>query len=205
MSAHEIAAPASVFPPVPEHVPRLPPSPAAAPFARWLYARCGWRVAGEFPDVAKLVVIAAPHSTNWDVVWGLLVKIGLRLDVNFIGKREAFFWPLGPLLRHFGGFAIDRSHAQDVVAAMRAEFERRAGFWLAIAPEGTRKKVHKWKSGFWRIAREAGVPILPVYFHYPEKTLGLGPLIEPTGDLASDMARIREFYRPWQGKNRGTV
>jgi 1-acyl-sn-glycerol-3-phosphate acyltransferase len=88
---------------------------------------------------------------------------------------------------------------------MRAEFERRDGFWLAIAPEGTRKKVQKWKSGFWRIAREARVPILPVYFHYPEKTVGLGPLIEPTDDLASDMARIREFYRPWLGKNRGTV
>lgn len=195
---------AAVFPPVPPNVPRLGSS-AAAPACRWLFARSGWRVAGEFPDVPKLVAIAAPHSTNWDVIWGLLVKVGLRLDVRFIGKREAFFWPLGPLLRGFGGIAIDRAAAQDVVATMRGEFERRDRFWLAIAPEGTRKKVQKWKSGFWRIAREANVPILPVYFHYPEKTIGLGPLIHPTDDLAADMVRIREFYRPWMGKNRGTV
>ena len=194
----------ATFPPVPPSAPQFGPS-AAAPLCRWLFARCGWRVAGEFPDVAKLVVIAAPHSTNWDVIWGLLVKVGLRLDVHFIGKREAFFWPLGPVLRNFGGIPIDRKAAHDVVGGMRREFESRERFWLAIAPEGTRKKVTKWKSGFWRIAREAGVPILPVYFHYPEKTVGLGPLFHPGDDLEADMARIREFYRPWQGKNRGTV
>ena len=88
---------------------------------------------------------------------------------------------------------------------MRREFQSRDRFWLALAPEGTRKKVQKWKTGFWHIAREAGVPILPIYFHYPEKTVGLGPLFHPTDDVAADMARIREFYRPWIGKNRGTV
>ena len=139
------------------------------------------------------------------MVWGLFVKVGLRLDVRFIGKKEAFFWPLGPLLRRFGGIAIDRKAAQNVVARMREEFARRERFWLAIAPEGTRKRVQKWKSGFWRIAREAGVPILPVYFHYPEKVIGLGPLIWPGADLDADMARVREFYRPWMGKNRGTI
>jgi 1-acyl-sn-glycerol-3-phosphate acyltransferase len=195
---------ARVFPPVPPHMPQLPPS-AGAPLCRWLYERCGWRVAGEFPDVPKLVAIAAPHSSNWDVVWGLLVKIGLRLDVRFIGKREAFFWPLGPILRGFGGIAIDRKHAQNVVEDMAALFAQNERLWLAIAPEGTRKKVKEWKSGFWRIAHAANVPILPVYFHYPEKTIGLGPLIHPGDDMDADMAKIREFYKPWQGKNRGTV
>jgi len=192
------------LPAVPAHVPTLPPS-AAAPLCRWIFTRCGWRVAGELPDVAKLVVIAAPHSSNWDVVWGLLVKVGLRLEVRFIGKREAFFWPLGPILKNFGGIPIDRKAAHDVVGEMRRRFETQERLWLAIAPEGTRKKVQKWKSGFWRIAHEAGVPILPVYFHYPEKTIGFGPLIYPGDDLDADMARIREFYRPWMGRNRGTV
>jgi 1-acyl-sn-glycerol-3-phosphate acyltransferase len=196
------------------NVPRFPAVPALAPqFApsiagrvcRWILARCGWRMAGELPNVAKMVVIAAPHSSNWDVVWGLLFKVGLRLDVHFIGKREAFFWPLGPLLRRFGGIAIDRKAAHGVVGAMRRQFETREGFWLAIAPEGTRKKVKEWKSGFWRIAREAGVPIQPVYFHYPERIVGFGPLFHPTDDADADMARIRAFYAPWQGKNRGTV
>jgi len=203
MSAIDLA-PAAPFPPVPPNMPQFGPS-AAAPLCRWLFTRSGWRVAGEFPDVPKLVAIAAPHSTNWDVVWGLLVKVGLRLDVHFIGKREAFFWPLGPLLRNFGGIAIDRSAAHGVVGAMRQEFARHERFWLAIAPEGTRKKVTKWKSGFWHIARAAGVPIMPVYFHYPEKIVGLGPLFHPSDDLDADMARIREFYRPFVGRNRGTV
>lgn len=192
------------LPPIPPNVPQFRPSLATA-ICRWLLGVCGWRMVGELPDVAKLVVIAAPHSTNWDVIWGLLFKISLRLDINFIGKREAFFWPLGAVLRAFGGIPIDRSAAHGVVGEMRREFATRERFWLALAPEGTRKKVQKWKTGFWHIAREAGVPILPVYFHYPEKTVGLGPLFHPGDDVNADMARIREFYRPWIGKNRGTV
>ena len=192
------------FPDVPPNVPKFGPS-FVAPIARWIFRRCGWRVVGELPDVPKLVAIAAPHSTNWDVVWGLLFKVGLRLDIRFIGKREAFFWPLGPLLRGFGGIPIDRKAAHGVVGEMRAQFEQHERFWLAIAPEGTRKKVDKWKSGFWHIAHEARVPILPAYFHYPEKTIGLGPLFHPGDDPEADIARLREFYRPWTGKNRGTV
>jgi len=193
------------FPVVPPNVPHFGGPSFAGPICRWLFARCGWRIVGELPAVPKLVAIAAPHSTNWDVIWGLLFKVGMRLDIHFIAKREAFFWPVGPVLRNVGAIAIDRKAAHGVVGAMRREFETRERFWLAIAPEGTRKKVETWKSGFWRIAREAGVPIMPAYFHYPEKTIGLGPLFYPTDDLDADMARIREFYRPWQGKNRGTV
>ena len=192
------------LPPAPPNVPQLPPS-FAGRLCAWIFRACGWRIAGELPNVAKLVAIAAPHSTNWDVVWGLLFKIGIRLQIRFIGKREAFVWPIGPLLRYFGGIPIDRSHADNVVKEMAQQFAAHDKLWLALAPEGTRKHVKKWKSGFWRIAREAGVPILPAYFHYPEKTIGFGPLIYPSDDLAADMAKIREFYKPWQGKNRGTV
>lgn len=194
----------SVFPPVPPQMPQMPPSRAAA-LCRWLYARCGWRVAGALPDVPKLVAIAAPHSSNWDVIWGLLVKIGLRVDLRFIGKREAFFWPLGPILRGFGGIGIDRSRAQNVVGEMAAMFAANEKLWLALAPEGTRRQVKEWKSGFLRIALAANVPILPVYFHYAGKTIGFGPLFHPSGDMDADMAKIREFYKPWQGKNRGTI
>jgi len=194
----------AVFPHAPPNMPQLGPSLAAS-MCRWIYTRCGWRIAGEVPNVAKLVAIVAPHSTNWDVIWGLLFKIGLRLDIRFIGKREAFFWPVGPLLRGFGGIPVDRSASHGLVEEMRVLFESSERCWLALAPEGTRKKVHKWKTGFWHIAREARVPILLAYFHYPEKTIGFGPLFYPTDDVAADMARIREFYRPWQGKNRGTI
>jgi 1-acyl-sn-glycerol-3-phosphate acyltransferase len=192
------------FPIAPPNMPKLAPSAAGA-LCRWIYTSCGWRVAGEIPNAPKLVVIVAPHSTNWDVVWGLLLKVGLRLDIRFIGKRQAFFWPLGPLLRGFGGIPIDRSAAHGVVGEMAALFQQHERLWLALAPEGTRKKVQKWKGGFWHIARAAGVPILPAYFHYPEKIIGFGPLFHPSGDLEADMAKIREHYRPWVGKNRGTV
>ena len=191
------------FPRAPPQMPQFTPSFAGA-LCRWLYTRCGWRVAGEVPDAPKVVAIVAPHSTNWDVVWGLLFKIGMRLDIRFIGKREAFFWPLGPLLRGFGGIPIDRSAAHGVVGEMAGLFAQNERLWLALAPEGTRKRVTKWKSGFWHIARAAGVPILPAYFHYPGKIIGFGPLFYPSDDPEADMAKIREFYRPWQGKNRGT-
>ena len=194
----------SPFPSPPPNMPRLAPS-AAGDLCRWIYTSCGWRVAGEIPDAPKLVVIVAPHSTNWDVIWGLLLKVGLRLDIRFIGKRQAFFWPLGSLLRSFGGIPIDRSAAHGVVGEMAGLFAQQERLWLALAPEGTRKKVQKWKSGFWHIARKAGVPILPAYFHYPQRTIGFGPLFHPSDDLDADMAKIREFYRPWQGKKRGTV
>ncbi|HZP67039.1 MAG TPA: lysophospholipid acyltransferase family protein [Rudaea sp.] len=189
---------------LPPRVPQFRPS-LGARFCRWVFRRCGWRFVGEIPDVPKLVAIAAPHSSNWDVIWGLLFKIGWRLDVKFVGKREAFFWPLGPVLKYFGGIPINRKAAQGLVGELSHLFDTQERLWLAIAPEGTRKRVEKWKSGFLRIARQADVPILPAYFHYPERTIGFGPLLHPSGDLEADMARIREFYRPWQGKNRGTV
>lgn len=193
-----------VFPTAPAQVPQLAPSCAGA-LSRWVYARCGWRIDGELPNVPKLVAIVAPHSSAWDVIWGLLAKIGLRLSIRFIGKREAFVWPFGPILRGFGGIPIDRKHAQNVVGEITQLFAANERLWFALAPEGTRRHVKEWKSGFWRIAHAAQVPILPVYFHYPDKTIGFGPLIHPSDDLNADMAKVREFYKPWLGKNRGTV
>lgn len=193
----------------PDALPRMPPHmPQFAPswfgrLCRLVVVRSGWRLVGELPDLSKLVLIAAPHSSNWDAVWGLLFKVGLRADVHFMAKREIFFWPLGSLLRVLGGIATDRNAARGVVAEMRRQFEQRERFWLALAPEGTRKKVYKWKTGFWHIARAARVPILPVYFHYPQRTIGLGPLFQPSDNLDGDMTRIRAFYAQWRGKNRG--
>jgi 1-acyl-sn-glycerol-3-phosphate acyltransferase len=189
---------------LPPQAPQLP-SNLRRRFFRWLIARCGWKLAGEFPDVPKLVFIAAPHSSWWDGWWGLMFKVALGLDASFMAKRELFVGPLGWLLRALGGVPIERSASHGVVEQMVERFRSTDRIWLGIAAEGTRKPVQKWKSGFWHIARAAGVPIMTIYFHYPEKTIGVGPLFETTDDLAADMARIREFYRPWQGKNRGTV
>ncbi|MGH8174527.1 MAG: lysophospholipid acyltransferase family protein [Rhodanobacteraceae bacterium] len=174
-------------------------------FCAWLLRRFGWRLVGEFPDRPKLVMIAAPHSSWWDGVWGLLFRTALGSNISFMAKRELFVGPLGWILRAFGGIPIQRQGSHGVVPQMVARFTESDRMWLGIAPEGTRKRVVKWKNGFWHIAREAGVPIMPVYFDYPSRTVGIGPLFETTADLHADLARLRAFYAPWQGKHRGTL
>ncbi|KRE94404.1 acyltransferase [Frateuria sp. Soil773] len=163
---------------------------------------CGWSLSGEFPDVPKLVLIAAPHSSWWDGVWGLLIKVAIGADVHFMAKQELFRGPLGSLLRRLGGMAIDRGAAKGVVEQMVDQFRQRDRLWLGIAPEGTRKPVARWKSGFWHIAREAGVPVFPVAFHYPDKTIRLGPLFAASADMDADLARLRAYYAPFKGKHR---
>lgn len=190
-------------------LPALPPSvPQYRPntwrrLCAWLLRVCGWHLAGVLPDRPKLVLIAAPHSSWWDGVWGLLVRSALGVNVSFMAKRELFAGPLGWLLRRAGGIPIERSLSSGVVEQMTARFAGSERLWLGIAPEGTRKRVTKWKNGFWHIAREAGVPILPVYFDYPTRTIGLGPLFEPSADLTADLAALHAFYAPWHGKHRG--
>ncbi|MGB3840531.1 1-acyl-sn-glycerol-3-phosphate acyltransferase [Rhodanobacter sp. FW102-FHT14D06] len=163
---------------------------------------CGWNLTGEFPDVPKLVLIAAPHSSWWDGVWGLLIKVAIGADVHFMGKQELFRGPLGGLLRRLGGVPIDRSAAKGVVEQMIDQFRQREKLWLGIAPEGTRKPVTRWKSGFWHIAHDAGVPIFPVAFHYPDRTIQLGPLFDAGTDMGATMQRLREWYAPFKGKHR---
>ena len=164
---------------------------------------CGWSLVGEFPDTPKLVLIVAPHSSWWDGIWGLLMKTAIGADVHFMGKRELFRGPLGALLRKLGGIPIDRSADMGVVEQMTARFDQPQALWLGIAPEGTRRHVPQWKSGFWRIAHDAGVPIFPAAFNYPDKTIRLGPLLHTTNDMAADTARLRAFYAPFQGKYHG--
>jgi len=163
---------------------------------------CGWGLNGEFPDVPRLVLIVAPHSSWWDGIWGLLIKVGIGADVHFMAKQELFRGPLGSLLRRLGGMPIDRGAAKGVVEQMADQFRQRDTFWLGIAPEGTRKPVARWKSGFWHIARDAGVPVFPVAFHYPDKTIQLGPLFDTSADLDADLARLRAWYAPFRGKHR---
>ena len=170
---------------------------------RALVSLSGWRLEGELPDVPRAVLIAAPHSSWWDGVHGLLFKIALGVDIKFMAKREVFAGPLGWLLRKLGGIPIERHAAHGVVEQMDSLFRTREKLWLGITPEGTRKHVAHWTSGFWHIARDAGVPIVPVYFNYPRKVIGVGPLFETTPAMDADIAALRAFYAPFQGKHRG--
>lgn len=188
--------------PLPAGVPQLAPNRRRA-LCAWALHRCGWRMAGSFPDVGKLVLIAVPHSSWWDGVWGLLLKVALGVDIAFMGKRELFRGPLGWLLRGLGGIPIERSATHGVVEQMVDRFRASPRLWLGIAPEGTRRPVAKWRSGFWHIARAAGVPILPVYFDYPSRTIGIGPLFRPGEDMDADLAALKAFYRPYRGRHHG--
>lgn len=194
-----------VVPPLPPRAPRVKPNA----FARWIGRSVlrlgGWRVVGPLPDVSKLVLIVAPHSSNWDGIWGFAAKLALGFEVKVLGKAQLFWWPFGPMLRRLGVIPIDRSSPQGTVGQAVEMIRRSERIWYALTPEGTRKRVEKWKSGFWKIAHEAQVPILPAYFHYPDKRIGIGPLFATTGDMAADIAALRAWYAPWIGRNRGTV
>ena len=201
-----MAADAPLLPPIP---PNMPQVPASRRFSRWLGRTIlrlgGWRVIGTFPDIPRLVLIAAPHSSNWDGIWGMAAKMALGFDARILGKDSLFWWPLSVVLRRLGVIPLDRSKPQGVVEQSIELIRQSPQLWFALAPEGTRKPVQQWKAGFLKIAHGAGVPVLMAYFHYPDRTIGIGPLFHTTGDLPADMAAIRAWYRPWQCKNRGTV
>ncbi|MGI8560963.1 MAG: 1-acyl-sn-glycerol-3-phosphate acyltransferase [Luteimonas sp.] len=179
-------------------------------FARWIGRSIlrlgGWRMVGVLPDLPRLVLIGAPHSSNWDGVWGLAAKAALGVDVRVLGKQSLFRIPvLGFVLRRLGVLPIDRNAASGVVAQAAALIRGSDGVWIGLAPEGTRRRVERWKTGFWKIAKAAEVPILRMYFHYPDRIIGFGPVFHPGDDLQADMAAIRAWYRPWMGKRHGTV
>lgn len=153
----------------------------------------GWRIVGEFPNVAKLVVIAAPHRSNWDFVVALMLKFAFAIDASFIGKHTLFRAPFGFLFRYWGGIPVDRRSSNDTVAAVVARFAAADHLWLAIAPEGTRKVGAPWKTGFWHIARGAGVPIFPVALDRSRRIIRVMPTIEPT-DLEADIRRLKAAY-----------
>lgn len=198
-------AAADIVLPLPPNAPRVKPNA----FARWLGRAVlragGWRMEGAFPDIPKLVLVGAPHSSNWDAVWGFAVKLAIGLDLKVLGKHQLFWWPLSVLLDRLGVIAVDRDAASgvaDQAAAMVRDADR---LWFGLAPEGTRKPVPRFKAGFWKIAKGAGVPVLPVYFDYPRKTIGIGPLFEVGDDMQSDIDRLQRWYAPWRGRNRNVA
>jgi len=186
---------------LPAQAPSLPDSRWKR-LCRWAILRSGWRIVGELPNLPKLILIGAPHSSYWDGVWGLLMKSAIGLDLSVMIKREVLNGPFGPVVRRLGMIPIDRSAATNVVDQMVARFASHETMWLGITPEGTRKPVKQWKSGFLRIARASGVPIQPIFIDYPTKTFTIGPLVQATDDLDADMARIRALFVGYHGKHR---
>lgn len=168
--------------------------------ARLILKLGGWTAVGDKPAADRAVIIAAPHTSNWDALWGLTYKVAVGLDVRFFAKHTLFWFPLGQLLSALGAIPLDREHAGSAVRQAVEAFARRDAFYFGLAPEGTRSRAPHWKSGFYRIASDADVPIVLGFFDYGNRRLGIGPTVQPTGDRDADMARIAEFYAGVSGR-----
>jgi len=163
----------------------------------------GWTIEGSLPpQAAKAVLIAAPHTSNWDLPYTLMTGFVLNLNLYWMGKASLFAPPFGPVMRWLGGIAVDRSKSNNLVAASaQALVEADGPVQLVVPPEGTRGKTRHWKTGFYFIALEARVPIVLAYMDYERKAAGLGPLFVPTGDVERDMEEIKRFYAGVKGRN----
>jgi 1-acyl-sn-glycerol-3-phosphate acyltransferase len=161
----------------------------------------GWTFAGELPQIPRFVIVVAPHTSNWDFLVGLAAKFALGLDVHWFGKETLFRGPMGALMRRFGGRPVRRDTPEGVVAEMAATIRSEPQFLLALAPEGTRKAVTQWRTGFYHIAEAADIPIVPVWFDYSRREIGIGAPVRASGSLVADVAAIRSLYRPEMAKH----
>ena len=187
---------------LPPNAPRMPRNRFIESLGRAILRAFGWRMVGGFPDIPKAVVIAAPHSSNWDGLLGFGAKFGMGVKLSILGKDALIRIPLlGRILRWHGVIPVDRSAPHGVVGQAAQAIRDADRMWYAIAPEGTRRWVERWKPGFWHIARNAGVPVIPAYFDYANKVIGIGPPLELSDDMQADIARIQRWYKPYKGRN----
>lgn len=184
---------------VPEPIPRR-----GSAFWRWagrtVLRLYGWRIEGELPSASKFVIAVAPHTSNWDFLMGAATMFALDLRLAFIGKHTIFVWPVSIFLRWMGGLPVDRSSAHGVVAESVRAFRDAGERVLVIAPEGTRSRVARFKTGFLHIARGAGVPVLLVALDYGNKRVLLGPSFMPGDDVEADRVRVEAHFAPIRGK-----
>ncbi|MEM7185917.1 MAG: 1-acyl-sn-glycerol-3-phosphate acyltransferase [Bacteroidota bacterium] len=161
----------------------------------------GWKIEGSFStDLKKAVVIVVPHTSWHDFYVGAFTRRIIRVEINFVAKKELFKWPFGWYFRWMGGAPLDRTSGQNKVESIAQIFRSKEEFRLALAPEGTRKKVEQWKTGYYYIAVEAGVPIIPVAFNYSKKTVTIHPPFEPSGNIETDTPKIMAHYEGVVGK-----
>ena len=171
-------------------------------FGRASLALLGWRVEGEVPNLPKFVIAVAPHTSNWDFVVGVAAMFALDLRLAFLGKHTLFGPPLGGFMRWLGGIPVDRRSPHGVVAESVAAFAKVERRVLVVAPEGTRRKVDRYKPGFLHIARGAGVPVVLAALDYGRRRVVLGPWFTPGEDVDADLARVTAHFAPIRGKRR---
>jgi len=168
--------------------------------ARTLLYVTGWEAVGTKIADAKVVIAVAPHTSNWDLMYGLAIARVLDAKISWLAKHTIFWWPLGPIVHAFGGIPVRRDHPEELAKQMVRAFEAAETLSLAITPEATRSYTPYWKSGFHRIAKAAGVPIQLGFLDCAKRQGGFGPAITPTDDVRADMDKIRAFFADKVGR-----
>lgn len=168
--------------------------------ARWLLQVTGWQLVGERPQCDHYVLIAAPHTSNWDFPMMLMFAAAFDIKVTWMAKHSLFYPPFGWIMRAMGGMPITRHKNRNVVSAMIDAFNRDDHLVLVVPTEGTRERSEYWKSGFYHIARQANVPIVPSFLDFGRKRGGFGPALTVSDNVCVDMQYLRDFYRGMQGK-----
>jgi len=171
--------------------------------AGWLLSCAGWRVEIAWPPTAHGVIIVYPHTSNWDFAVGFLARLAAGLPARWIGKDTLFRWPVAGLLRWMGGIPVNRSAPGGLLEQLAAEMRNSPCLWLALAPEGTRARTDHWKSGFYRLALRARVPVGLGFVDYRRKAVGVGPWLDLSGEVDQDLARMRAFYQDKVGLHPG--
>lgn len=179
----------------------LPRNAFAEALGHAVFRLMGWRIEGQLPPLDKFVVIGAHHTSNWDFVLFIAAKFILRLNARWFGKHSIFRWPFGALMRYWGGIPIRRHLKLNTVEQAIEAFAEHRQFILVLSPEGTRRKVKRWKSGFYHIACGAGVPIVPAALDFQHRRIVIGAPFQPTGNEEADLRQLLAFYRPYVPKN----
>ena len=179
-------------------------TPMGKTIMRWLaiiiFRFAGWKPAGKRPNISKYVIIAAPHTSNWDFLYAMCLAFILSIQPFIMMKASWFRWPIGPFLRWLGAIPVERSKSTGFVTRAIQAFRSHPRMTLVVPPSGTRKKVMYWKTGFYHIARGANVPIVLGYLDYRRRIGGIGPVVYPTGNMKADMRIIQDFYADIEGK-----
>jgi len=178
----------------------IPKSGLAHGIARSILRLVGWRTQAIPPPTSRYVLIGAPHTSNWDFVLALLLMAAEKIPIRIMGKDSLFRGPIGVLMRSLGAIPVYRDENTNLVDQIAAKFDEYEELVIGIAPEGTRSKTSRWRTGFYYIALKADVPIVMAYLDYGNKVCGLGPSLKPTGDIRADFEIIRDFYAGIVGK-----
>ncbi|TRW99899.1 1-acyl-sn-glycerol-3-phosphate acyltransferase [Flavobacterium gawalongense] len=171
-------------------------------FYKWIFFKLmGWKIVGTIdPNIKKCVMMVMPHTSAHDFYLGIFTRGITGLEMNWGGKKELFRFPFGFYFRYMGGEPLDRTGGLNKVDSIAAIFQRKEVFRLAVAPEGTRKKVAELKTGFYYIALKVNVPIIPVAFDFGQKEVNLGTPLMPSGNIEADMTILKKHYIGVEGK-----